>query len=162
MLGIFDAHSKHGLLLDTNLLVVRVWGELGMPQTRVTDAYTAEDLRLLLALLARNRGPLLTTAHILAETSNLVAGALTGDMRRAALIYLRTLVLDVLDETPISGRQAVEDPVFLELGMADAGIAVLRSRKCVVLTADGPLYQRLAALQVPVLNFNHCRGYLLS
>ena len=69
----FDAETRAGLLVDTNLLVLYVVG--GVNRNRIdtfkrTTRYTKSDYDLLLRVIAKFN-PLYAVAHVLAEVSNL-------------------------------------------------------------------------------------------
>lgn len=163
MKGEFFSASRNGILLDTNLLVLWVIGSVdpaGIETNRRTRSYTHNDFLLLGELLRLRQGPILTTPHILAETSNLVADALKGGLRAQAMNLLGQLILAELDERHIPGRQIVQGPMFLDLGLTDSAILELKALSCSVLTSDAPLYARLSAAGVAAFNFNHIRGQL--
>jgi predicted nucleic acid-binding protein len=98
--------------------------------------------------------------HVLAEVSNLT------DLAGAERLQVRQVLkatISVLTEIAISSAQAVLDPSFLSLGLADAAIAVVaREHRCTVLTDDLDLYLRLLRDNVEVLNFTHLRARALG
>jgi rRNA-processing protein FCF1 len=154
----FDAETRAGLLVDTNLLVLYVVG--GVNRNRIdtfkrTTRYTKSDYDLLLRVIAKFN-PLYAVAHVLAEVSNLTD--LPGAERLLARHVLKEAIA-LLDEVEISSVQAVSDPLYQSLGLVDAAIGTLaRAHNCTVLTDDLDLYLRLSRDHVDVLNFTHLRA----
>ena len=149
-------HAKKGLLIDTNLLVLLVVGSVGkeyITQSTRTQGFTERDFDILRATIALSPGPILTTPHILAETSNLVASALRGKQGQVARQLLGTLILSNLEEHYIQGRAAAAGPLFQHFGLTDSAIGMLKVEQYAVLTADAPLYGILASRMIPAILF---------
>ena len=71
---ILDRHSRKGLLIDTNLLILLIIGSLDrnlISTNARTRAYCPADYELLCAFIQLSKGPILTTPNILTETSNI-------------------------------------------------------------------------------------------
>jgi len=154
--------TRPGLLIDTNLLVLFAVGSVNRRRIETfkrTRQYTNADFGLLLRAL-ENQQPLYTTAHVLAEVSNLTD--LPGGERQQIRNFLREMILR-LDEVAIPSRQATESPIYPRLGLADAAIATAASSTgCTVLTDDLDLYLLLLRQQVGVINFTHLRAQALG
>jgi hypothetical protein len=94
---------------------------------------------------------LYTTPNILTEVSNL-----GGKLGPEFFATLGTMV-SVLQEEYCISRDAVCNAAFGKLGLTDAGIINVAANKCLVLTADWPLYQTLRHQGVDAVNINHLR-----
>jgi rRNA-processing protein FCF1 len=117
-----------------------------------TSQYTRSDYQLLLRVLDRFE-PLYTSAHVMAEVSNLTD--LTGRERLLARCKLRDM-LAILREPWMPSARAAQSARYESLGITDAAIMTLaREHKFTVLTADFNLYQALSSDEIPVLNFAH-------
>jgi len=160
---ILDRHSRKGLLIDANLLVLLIIGALDRNQISTnnrTREYCPEDYDLLCAFLKLSNGPILTTPNILTETSNIVFASLNEPLRNRAMLSIRELASMQLKEEPVLSVHAVQEPIFTRLGLTDSGIAYLRRLKCVFLTVDSDLYVHLSRIGANVINFNHHRSHL--
>jgi rRNA-processing protein FCF1 len=150
-----------GVLVDTNLLLLYVIGATDpalISRFKRTSTFTATDYHLLLAFLARFR-QVMTTAHILAETSNL-AGQIT-DASRLAVFTRFAASIGVLTELASEAREAADDPMFPRFGLTDVALLQQAEKgRYMVLTDDFRLAQYLGHKDVPVLNFNHLRVYM--
>jgi hypothetical protein len=145
------------VLIDTNLLLLYLVGSYDpdrISRFKRTSQFVAEDFSTLSAVLGRFRS-MLTTPHVLAETSNLL-GQLSGQVRDECFARFAAAV-DVFGEVHQEGRGLVQNPAFLRLGLTDTGILELAARKCLVLTDDFLLYSFLEKAGAIVLNFNHIR-----
>ena|SRR5579884_272202 len=153
---------RPGLLIDTNLLVLFAVGSVNrwrIETFKRTRQYTKADFDLLMRAL-ENQQPLYSTAHVLAEVSNLTD--LPGNERLRIRSFLREMILR-LDEVAIPSREATESPVYARLGLADAAIAAAASSTgCTVLTDDLDLYLALMRQQIGVVNFTHLRAQALG
>jgi hypothetical protein len=116
--------------------------------------YAIEDFELLERLVA-HFACLITTPHVLTETSNLVD--LYGKEGSAFHACFKGTVgeMHVFCEKSVL---VVQDTSFEDLGLADAGISLLSRRLgFLVLTDDLNLHLALAKRGVDTLNFNHIR-----
>lgn len=147
-----------GLLIDTNLLVLFTVGYVNpsrIEKFKRTSKYTAQDFDLLLLVLAKWARHY-TTPHVLSEVSNLTD--LTGSERLLARQILKDTI-SLLTEPEIASARAAEDPLYQNLGLVDAAIAVVaREHRCTVLTDDLDLYLMLERDNMEVLNFTHLRA----
>lgn len=155
----YEADSRKGVLIDTNILLLLILGSADINQVGRNNRlrkYTPQDLQLVQELIKRSRGPILATPHVLAETDNLARQALNGSLQKKAMVFIRNLIIN-LEEVPIPSKQAVQDPVYFWLGLTDAGIAQVKTRGCIVLLDDGRLADHLTQTGIKALNFNHLR-----
>ena len=157
---LISAKRSSGVLVDTNLLLLDVVGSLEpdlIHRFKRTHTYSAEEY----FLLQRFSGLFslrLTTAHILAEVSNLLGQLPTRSIAEAYGALQRRY--GTYSEPSLSTSQCLSDPLFQRLGLTDAGIATLASTHSpLVLTDDFPLALALEKRSVAVLNFNHIRDW---
>ena len=152
------ANNRGGLLIDTNLLVLFVVGAVNanrIEKFKRTQRYRREDYEFPVDFIGRF-GSLYTVAHVLSEVSNLT------DMSGAERLLARRVlakIITTLDEPHVPSAQASSGPPYETLGLTDAAIsAVVRERKCAVLTDDFDLYYLLARQGLPIFNFTHLRA----
>jgi hypothetical protein len=146
-------HRSTGALIDANLLLVYAVGKYDRKCLRLfphTKQYS-EDYDLV-EYLVESFPTIYTTPNILTEVSNL--GGKINSERFFAI--LKTLVSEVQERYCLS-RDAASDPIFLKLGLTDAGIMSIAADNLLVLTADWPLYQILRSKNVDAVNINHLR-----
>lgn len=144
--SLIEKHLTKGVLLDTNLLVLYLIGKVNPRRIlnhKRTANYELSDFRLLDYLVGRF-GKLVTTPHLLSQTSDLAA--LDGAERGKCRSMFKTMI-----------RLLVEDPVFNHLGIADAAVVVASQNKLLVLTDDLDLHRALTQRGADALNFNHVR-----
>lgn len=150
-----------GLLVDTNLLVLRVVGDVNPERIgtfkRVSN-YTWEDYKLLHWFM-KEAAALFTTPQVMAEVSNLTD--LKNRERQEALRALRVHI-EVLNEFAATSDAASEHATYQSLGLTDSAILLAAERQqCAVLTDDLDLYLALQARNVPGEKFTHLRAALL-
>jgi rRNA-processing protein FCF1 len=146
------------VFVDTNLFLVLLVGGLDVDQIerfKRTKAYTREDYALLVMFVNRFKR-ILVTPNVLTEVSNL-AGQLTDPLRREARFALACMTQD-LHERYLPSKELVVDPHFPTLGLTDVSIVQSVGKDVTVITADLPLYHRLATAGVDAINFNHLRS----
>jgi hypothetical protein len=150
--------SRKGVLIDANLLTVLLVGLLGAGEVerfKRTRSFTTKDAIGIDDLL-RGFGWICTTPHVIAEVSNLLDW-LDRDKRHRAFDLLAAFIR-TRRELSIPATDIVESPVYLKLGITDAGLFIAaRAQKLVLLTADLPLYHHASGLNLDAINFNHIR-----
>jgi hypothetical protein len=156
-LWLTEAESKRNLLVDSNLLVLFIVGSVRLSRIthfKRTSKYTVEDYFLLKDVMGQF-GTFYTVAHVMSEVSNLTdLAGLERLIGREVLKQFAHLAL----EPGIQSVTASRHQLFPELGLTDAAIATAaRAHDCVVLTDDLPLYLRLSAVDVSVINYAHLR-----
>lgn len=152
-----EAAGKRNVLVDSNLLVLRVVGRVDrirIASFKRTSKYTPLDFRFLEKLLSEF-ADLYAPSHGFAEVSNLID--LEGEQRNVARKLLREDIARWI-EPAVPSRTACEHELYVSLGLTDAAIAVIaRDHNCFVLTDDLPLYVRLGGLGIAVANYTHLR-----
>jgi hypothetical protein len=154
--ALIEKHRAKGVLVDTNLLVLFLVGKVSRKRIlnfKRTGDFTIEDFDLLVRLIGWF-GKLIATPHVLSQVSDLTD--LTGDELTEIRELFKVLVENI-EESYDTSRPLVGDPVFRRLGLTDAAIATVCSRRVLVLTADVQLYVALQERDIDALNFNHIR-----
>ncbi len=145
------------VLLDTNLLVLLIVGstsERMISTHKRTRAYDIASFRLLAVLLSALVS-LVTTPHILAETSNLLRQC--AEPLKRQLTAALAAFADVLAESHLPARAVVGSRHFQRLGLTDAAAIELGSASTSILTDDLDLYLAAANAGLPCQNFSHLR-----
>jgi hypothetical protein len=154
-------HSTSGILLDTNMLLLFIFATY-MPEKiggKRLSKYDIEAGELLKQYVARFT-KILTTAHVLAETSNLARQIVKDQtwMQMSAYIFPRFCGL-----SDSSFAQCHLDPtevnpiVFSQLGMTDASLSIVVSGQRLLLTDDLDLYLSVLSDGNDAINFTHMR-----
>lgn len=146
-------------LLDTNLLAVLLVGQLGVgyiEKNKKTRNYTSDDFDLLAELLDSFKD-IVTTPHILAETTNLIDWV-TGKHRDILFAYLEYFI-EKKQEIYFPAENIIENSVFNQLGLTDTGIIeVAKTNNFVIITSDLDLYNHSISQNLKAINFNHIRN----
>lgn len=146
-------------LLDTNLLAVLLVGQLGVgyiEKNKKTRNYTSDDFDLLVELL-NNFKDIITTPHILAETTNLIDW-MTGKHRSNLFTYLEYFIKQK-QEIYFPAESIIKNTVFSQLGLTDTGmIEVAKTNNFVIITSDLDLYNYSISQNLKAINFNHIRN----
>ena len=156
--GLVEKHRSRGALIDANLLVPYLVGKTNKRRIRdfkPCDDFGVEDFDLLEELV-EHLGKVFTTPHILTEVSNLATKLNDKELSEFRRIY--KLLVEQMDEFYDASRDVVADAAFMPLGLTDAAIAMLQSRKLLVLTVDLNLWLALQRRGVDAVNFNHLRS----
>ena len=154
--ALIEKHRAKGALVDANLLVLFLVGAINkqrIPNFKRTQDFTIEDFDLL-ARLIDWFGKIFSTPHVLSQASDLT------DLHGKELREIRQkfkLVVEQIEESYDESRVLVANPIFERLGLADAAIATICSRKVLVLTADVRLQLAVQHRGWDALNFNHVR-----
>ncbi len=105
-------------LLDTNLLVLLVIGAVDtrwIGQHKRAKTFVASDWDLLQRQL--EGAPILTTPHILAETSNLLRSGGMNPPAHDQLMMALARFIDGTAEECVAARYCADDKAFLRLGL---------------------------------------------
>ena len=154
-------HRSDGILLDTNVLLLLLFANFqpSMIGGKRLEKYALEDAALLAGYVSRfNR--ILTTAHVLAETSNLAAQALTGKWKTAFFSQLFPLFCTDSQEALHPCETKVSDvdaSIFVRLGLTDASLVATLGVNRLLLTDDLDLHLAAMAKGTPSINFTHMR-----
>ena len=146
------------VFLDAGLLVLLIVGAVGkdrIARHRRTKRFTVNDFDFLVELLEGVK--IFVTPHTLTEASNLLAQHGEPDRSRF-LGVLRSLVEDS-EERTVPARIATGTTEFLRLGLTDAVLLEVVSKKTPVLTSDQDLYRTaLARTDESALSFYHLQA----
>lgn len=157
ILDALERHRGRGVLIDANLLVLYLVGHVNRKRIanfRRTQSFTLKDFDLLVGLVNYLGPRIVSTPHVLSQTSDLTK--LNGDELRAVRDLMKALV-EKIEEQYDPAKDLVSHPLFARLGLGDAGIATVCSKKILVLTTDLALWIGLQNLGVDAVNFNHIR-----
>lgn len=161
LLALVGKHARHGILVDTNVLLLYLFGRYqpaAIGRKRL-EHYSVDDADLIIQFISKFRC-ILTTQHVLAETSNLARQIVTGTQKRELSLSLYPLFC--LD-TPASFRHrdvhgpSIDVGVFTRLGLTDAGLTSLAKSKVLLLTDDLDLAVAAGSAGGDVINFSHMR-----
>lgn len=162
LLALIGKHGARGILVDTNVLLLYLFGRYlpaAVGHRKRLEHYSLDDADLIIQFLCRF-GRVLTTQHVLAETSNLARQVISG--RQQLELSLNLHPLFCLD-TPASFQsrdvdgQAIDAGVFARLGLTDAGLVSLVSADTLLLTDDLGLYAAAVTAGGDAINFTHMR-----
>ncbi len=148
-----------GLLLDTNVLLlyvaIGVGGDFVRSWKRTREFTERHDAYLVAAVEATNR--LVTTPHVLTETTNLVLSGATGAKTERAMEIIGGFAKQAR-ENALASRSLSADRSFSRLGLADVALLTLATKLFaapLLMTIDAPLTLELERRGAPVANLNH-------
>ena len=98
---------------------------------------------------------LLTTPHILTETSNLLRSEMHGEDLKACSRSF-AMHMQRLYELPVDSARSAQRPEFAFLGLTDCVIADV-CQFCFVLSSDARMVVKLNESGLDAVNFNHFR-----
>lgn len=154
-------HHENGIFLDTNVLLLYIFSiyqptKIG---TKRLEKYMVEDGELLVGYIGRFN-KVLTTPHILAETSNLARQISKSSHWQDLSHKLYSLFCsnnpDGLVRIDIQ-KTAININLFTQLGLTDSYIAALTNEKRLLLTDDLDLYVASCLNGGDAINFTHMR-----
>jgi hypothetical protein len=148
-------------LIDTNLLVLLLVGSVSealIVRHKRTRAYDIQSYRLLTDTLQAHFVAILTTPHVLAETSNLVR--VGNENEHALLSEQLARWTGRCDERHVPAVEVVGRSEYVRLGLTDAGLLSLATDEDVLITDDLDLYLEASRRGAKVINFNHLRAQL--
>lgn len=154
-------HKQRGILLDTNVLLLFLVASFcpKMIGGKRLEKYTQQDGQLLWQFVTKF-DRILTTQHILAETSNLARQALKGAQWTAFADKLYPLFCldsqDSMQKIPIHDGK-VNPAVFTKLGFTDANIVGVLDGDFLLLSDDLDLFHESIRAQRAAINFTHMR-----
>lgn len=154
-------HSENGIFLDTNVLLLLLVSQF-MPRLIGTErlkAYEKCDADLLAAYVSRFK-KILTTPHVLAETSNFARQMIKGRLQAEFFEWLHPLFCapgeQVLSQTTVAGHE-IDKQLFVRLGLTDSALVASADTKHLLLTADLDLHVATVTLGGHSINFTHMR-----
>jgi len=153
-------YRSTGVMLDTNLLLLYVFSRFSRDKIGIgrLAAYDFDSADLLLQYLARFER-VLTTAHVLAETSNLARQMVKGEKWKAMCeaVFPLFCLPEQSDLKPVGVDTETLDPRnFSKLGLTDAALAQSATAH-LLLTADLDLYCAVVSAGNDAVNFTHMR-----
>ena len=154
-------HSSKGILLDTNTLLLLLFARYqpSMIGKKRLEEYTEEDAQLLVQFV-QQFCRILTTQHVLAETSNLARQIVKNRLHEELSELLHPLFClnrpDSFKQCAIDGEN-IDRVLFGRLGLTDSGLASMVQTKQLLLTADLDLYVAVVSNGGDAINFNHMR-----
>ena len=153
-----DGDSLRGVFIDANLLVLLVGGTLDpaiIGRHRRLRTFGPEDFERVQGVVSEFKH-VLVTPNTLTEASNLLGQH--REPERSRLLAMLGVLIHESPEIVIASTEAADHPAFPRLGLTDAGLLRLVSRKTPLVTVDLDLY--LAASKddaYSAFNFWHYR-----
>lgn len=149
-------HRSHGVLLDTNVLLLLLVGQTDrrlIARHKRTTQFRPLDFDLLVRFLGGFERRLVTP-HILTEASNL--GGQVGNPDRSRFFQALRVSLGAFEEIVTGSCSAldIEEHVFRRFGLTDAVTLAAAVQPCLVLTDDRALAEELSARTVDVVRFS--------
>lgn len=159
------SHIQHGILVDTNLLLVyfvglydSAYGYSIITRFRYTKGtYFPGDFERLIKFLDQFK-KLITTPHILTEVSNML-GHLSGEVEVACFNLFKETIPS-LEEYVVSSEELSRKPEFTRFGITDTAILAAARRPCLVLTDDFRLSNYLNSSGMSAINFHQIKPLL--
>lgn len=147
--------TKRPVLIDTQLLVLLVVGLTGASlierhKRTIDRKYTRTDFHLLLDLLG-HAPRFVFCPHVATETSNLAGQH--GEPERSAIMATLKALLNNAEDLRISCADAMGQPDYPALGLADAAQLALCTEDTVLLTDDEPLHRAAVRHGIAALRF---------
>lgn len=156
-----NQHRARGILLDTNVLLLFLFAfyQPTMIGKKRLEKYGSDDGALLVQYVDQF-SRILTTPHVLAETSNLVGQIVGGRLRSELFTKLHPLFClslpNSFEQCAIEGSH-IDSQLFGRLGLTDSGLAALVKTKQLLLTDDLDLYLAAISNGGNAINFTHMR-----
>jgi hypothetical protein len=155
--ALIDKYRSKGVLLDSNLLVLLFVGltDIGLVTSfKRTQAFTQQEFSLLKGVVDTFY-KVITTPHVLTETSNFL-GQLHSGSRLTALTILSKNIQSFKERRP-EAKTLVQSGAFFNFGLTDSAILDLPPKTYLVLSIDAALIIALQKKEVDAINFNHLR-----
>lgn len=145
-----------GLLLDTNILLLRTIHQFGADvarQRKVQPTWFDHHAFALLQRIESTAPRIVTTPHVLAETSNLLKGYLSDRYLQSARVSLLEQVVEFRESHARLVLAKDRPDVLARFGIADWGLFWFASRYT-ILTIDLRLHDLIRMAGRKSLNFN--------
>jgi hypothetical protein len=161
LLGFVSQHKTQGILLDTNVLLLLLFA-IHQPDKigkKRLEKYGESDGELLISYI-KQFSRVLTTQHVLAETSNLlrqiVSGQLSSDLSKKFHPLFCLNQPNSFEQCEVEGG-SIDIDLFSQLGLTDSGLAAVVQTKRLLLTDDLDLYLATISRGGDAINFTHMR-----
>ncbi len=154
-------HAEDGILLDTNVLLLLLVARFkpDLVGGKRLEIFGLPDAALL-TIYIKNFSGILTTSHVLAETSNFARQIMKGRTQSAFFAWLHPMFCtdgeDSLAQCAIQGRD-INVGLFVRLGLTDSGLAASANNGRLLLTSDLNLHIAVASAGAHSINFTHMR-----
>jgi hypothetical protein len=152
-------YRSKGILLDSNLLVLLFIGlaDPGAIQSfkRTKNHGFTEKEFILLRKIVENFPKIVTTPHILTETSNYIFQLYGANLR--STLEIAAKAVQSIKERRTEAKTLVQSSGFFDYGLTDSAILDLPAKKYLVLSVDAALVIALNKKGVDAVNFNHLR-----
>lgn len=132
--------TRVGMFIDTNLLVLFAVGSLDpllISKHKRSKNFSIEEYEIL-ANLIKKLGKIYVLPNILAETSNLLSQY--REPQRGQLLDQLQRIIEASKEVIVTSAKAVRSPHFRRLGLNDAALLEVATRKHPLLTDDLKLF----------------------
>ncbi|MBC7698375.1 MAG: hypothetical protein H7Z70_08430 [Bacteroidia bacterium] len=156
-----NKHRENGIFLDTNVLLLFIFA-LHQPSKigfKRLEKYNREDGQLLVNFVSEFKR-ILTTPHVLAETSNLARQISKGEDGKKLASFLYPLFFNIAENSFVELNTieiSVDEKIFGKLGLTDSCIATLAKNRQLLLTDDLDLFLAALANNGHAINFTHMR-----
>lgn len=154
-------HADTGIFLDTNILLLFLVDQF-VPRLIGTErlkAYEKCDADLLTGFVSRFK-KILTTPHVLTETSNFARQMMKGRLQTEFLEWLHPLFCapgqQAFSQTTPNGHD-IDKQLFVRLGLTDSALVVCANTQYLLLTADLDLHVATVTRGGHSINFTHMR-----
>jgi hypothetical protein len=152
-------YRTKGILLDTNLLLLLFVGlvdpNLVKDFKRTKNHQLTEREFLLLERIVNHFSKIVTTPHILTETSNFIFQL--NDEKQKLALEIVAKAIQSFKERREESKKLVLAEEFFNFGLTDTAILDLPPKRYLVLSIDAALVIALQKKGVDAINFNHLR-----
>lgn len=157
--ALIHKYYPKGILLDSNLLVLWYVGLVSPESVRDSkrtrnQGFTEIEFSLLQKII-RPFKRVITTPHILTETSNYIC-QLKGGTRQRAQQFIAETIPSFKERRP-EAKNLVKTKAFHDFGLTDSAVLDLPPKKYLVLSVDAALVVALNKKGVDAINFHHLR-----
>jgi hypothetical protein len=152
-------YRPKGILLDTNLLLLLFVGlvdsDLVNDFRRTKNQQFTEKEFFLLEGIVKTFSKIVTTPHILTETSNFIFQH-DGKKQQLALQIIAKIIQSFKERREESKKLVLSEEFYI-FGLTDTAVLDLPPKRYLVLSIDAALVIALQKKGVDAINFNHLR-----
>lgn len=162
--ALIGKYAPRGILVDANLLVLLLGTQFDpdFPGTGRAAAYSVDDVAIVRKVVERF-GKIVSTSHVMAETSNFLRQDFKRKKRDSLMRQLHPIFCGDVDgflEESVDKKQ-INPYIFVRLGLTDAALAVA-SGKFPIFTADLDLHIAVGSQGGDSINFWHLKEAMLG